>query len=61
MSRACPFISGLAGKNNASADDLLEAFRIATAKPHGFLWIRRQAKDQSEMLFSGFTKRIVSD
>ena len=54
-------ISELAGKNNASADDLYEAFRIATAKAHGFLWIRRQAKSQDEMLFSGFTKRIVSD
>ena len=54
-------ISELAGKNNASADDLYEAFRIATAKAHGFLWIRRQAKNQDEMLFTGFTKRIVSD
>ena len=54
-------ISELAGKNNASADDLYEAFRIATAKAHGFLWIRRQAKSQDEILFSEFTKRIVSD
>ena len=30
-------ISELAGKNNASADDLYQAFRIATAKAHGFL------------------------
>ena len=54
-------IQELAGKNNASADDIYQAWKIATAIPYGFLWVRRQAKSSDEMLFSGFTKRLVND
>ena len=36
-----------------------EAYRIATAEPHGFLFIRLRAKDKSEQLWSTFTKRIL--
>ena len=40
-------------------DQLEEAWRTATQRPHGFLWISHNAP-VGEKLWSGFTKKLIA-
>ena len=49
----------LAGRQGMQKDQLEEAWRTATQRPHGFLWISYNAP-VGEKLWSGFTKRLMA-
>ena len=49
----------LAGRQGMSKEQLEEAWRVATQKPHGFLWISYNAAP-GEKVWSGFTKKLVA-
>ena len=51
--------SELAGRQGMRKDQLEEAWRVATQRPHGFLWISYNAP-VGEKLWSGFTKRLIA-
>ncbi len=42
-----------------SKDQLETAFKTATARDHGFLWIAYDAPD-GDKFWSGFTRKLVS-
>ena len=51
--------SELAGRQGMSKEQLAEAWRVATQKPHGFLWISYNAP-LGEKFWSGFSKKLVA-
>ena len=51
--------SELAGRQGMQKDQLEEAWRTATQRPHGFLWISYNAP-AGEKLWSGFTKKLIA-
>ena len=51
-------LESLAGRNGISREKLEQAYRIATAKPFGFLWLDMNA-GPSDVFWSSFTKKIV--
>ncbi len=52
-------IESLAGRNGISKEKLTQAYRIATSKPHGFMWVDLTAAPD-DVFWSSFTKKIVS-
>ena len=50
--------SELAGRQGMSKEQLEEAWRVATQKPHGFLWIAYNAEPGNKF-WSGFTKKLL--
>ena len=51
-------LESLAGRNGISREKLEQAYRIATAKPFGFLWLDMNAAP-NDVFWSSFTKKIV--
>ena len=51
--------SELAGRQGMSKEQLEQAWRLATQKPHGFFWISYNAPP-GEKFWSGFTKKLVA-
>ncbi len=41
-------------------DTLLKLYHIATDKPHGFLYIKVNAKDREDMFYSSFEHKLIS-
>jgi hypothetical protein len=40
-------------------DDILQMYRIATSKPHGFLYVDLMARGRERMFLDGFSRRLV--
>ena len=48
----------LAGRQGMSKEQLDQAWQVATARPHGFLWISYNAAPGNKF-WSGFTKKLL--